>query len=62
MNVYQLNKKYEQNDSNGINTGINNYQIILGNVPILFSASHAVKQYRNEAVKAADGMTGGLVE
>lgn len=62
MNVYQLNKKYEQNDSNGINTGINNYQIILGNVPILFSASHAVKQYRNESVKAADGMTGGIVE
>lgn len=60
--IGNLNKLYELNNYNGeIINGLN-YKIILGSIPILFSAPHAVKQIRNGNVKNQDAMTGGLVE
>lgn len=60
--IGNLNKLYELNSYNGeIINGLN-YKIILGGIPILFSAPHAVKQIRNGNVKNQDAMTGGLVE
>ncbi len=60
--VYFLNKKYEENDFNGIYQGINNLKIIKGNVPILLSAPHSVKHVRNGYFKRSDGLTGGITE
>lgn len=60
--INSLNQKYEENDFNGIYHGINNLKVILGNIPILFSAPHSVKTVRNGLFKRNDGLTGGLVE
>lgn len=60
--VYFLNKKYEENDFNGIYQGINNLKIITGNIPILLSAPHSVKHVRNGYFKACDGLVGGITE
>lgn len=60
--IYELNKKYEENDFNGVYHGISNLKIINGNIPVLFSAPHAVKQVRNGIFKRSDGLTGGIVE
>ena len=60
--VFNLNKKYEENDCHGIYQGINNLKIIYGNIPILLSAAHSVKHVRNGLFKNSDGLTGGIVE
>ncbi len=61
--VENLNKKYKLNNSNGLsNISSINYILIYGNIPILLSAPHAVKQIRNGEEKAEDANTGGITE
>lgn len=60
--VSELNQKYEANDFNGISDTELNYKIIIGQVPILLSAPHTVRQLRDGEMKERDGMTGGLAE
>lgn len=62
MRIAELNEKYEANDYHGEKGEGANYQVILGEVPVLVSAPHAVCQIRNGVVKERDGMTGGIVE
>ena len=60
--IIKLNEKYRANNCNGISsTGIN-FKIIDGNLPILLSAPHAVRQNRNSQIKGADTLTGPIVE
>lgn len=43
--VEELNEKYKKNNSNGLNINNSiNYTLVYGNIPILLSAPHAVKQ------------------
>lgn len=60
--VSELNAKYEAYDYYDAKGEGRNYQVILGKVPILVSAPHAVRQIREGVVKERDGMTGGIVE
>lgn len=62
QNVFELNKKYEENDYNGIYNSISNFKIIKGNIPILLSAPHSVVHVRGGLFKRCDGLTGGIVE
>lgn len=62
VRVSVLNEKYEANDYHGIKGEATNYRVILGKVPILVSAPHAVRQLREGMLKERDGMTGGIVE
>lgn len=60
--IRELNEKYRANNCNGISdTGVN-FKIIYGNLPILLSAPHAVRQSRNGQIKGADTLTGPIVE
>ena len=40
--------------NNYMGNGIDDFKYKIGNIPILISAPHAVKQFRNESYKAAD--------
>ena len=60
--IIKLNQKYRANEFNGVETEESNFKIIQGNVPILLSAPHAVRQCRNGVVKPADQLTGPIVE
>ncbi len=61
--VEELNEKYKINNSNGLNINSSiNYTLVYGNIPILLSAPHAVKQLRNGKEKAEDANTGGITE
>lgn len=60
--VMELNEKYEANDYYGLKGEGANYQVILGDVPVLVSAPHAVRQWREGVIKDRDGMTGGIAE
>lgn len=60
--VFKLNEKYEMHDHNGVYNKISNLKIIKGNIPIILSAPHSVRQFRNNHFKRSDGLTGGLVE
>ncbi len=60
--VFNMNRKYEINNFNGLYNGITNLKIVYGNLPILLSAPHSVKQVRNNEMKKCDGLTGGIVE
>lgn len=61
--IEELNEKYKLNNANGFkNNNSTNYTIINGNIPILLSAPHAVKQVRDGKVKAEDAYTGGITE
>lgn len=62
MDVFELNKPYELNDNNGIRMGNINYKIIKGINPFILSAPHAVRQFREDRIKAHDILTGGIVE
>ena len=42
--------------------GIDDFKYKLGSIPILISAPHSVKQWRNEAYKAADVYTGAMIK
>ena len=60
--VFKLNEKYEMHDHNGVYNKISNLKIIKGNIPIILSAPHSVRQFKNNHFKQSDGLTGGLVE
>lgn len=60
--VSELNRRYEANDFNGIKYSERNYKVVVGQIPILVSAPHAVRQLRDGEMKERDGMTGGLAE
>lgn len=60
--VLELDRKYQANDYNGTKTEGENYQVIAGRVPILFSAPHTVNQIREGGIKERDGVTGGITE
>ena len=49
--VFNMNRKYEINNFNGLYNGITNLKIVYGNLPILLSAPHSVKQVRNNEMK-----------
>lgn len=60
--IIDIDKTYEQNNCNGIKIGECNYKIIEGNIPILLSAPHSVKQIRNNKEKSEEKLTGAIVE
>lgn len=60
--LFELNKKYEENDYNGKLEGSINYKIVEGKIPILLSCPHAVKTTRENLIKKADALTGAITE
>lgn len=65
-NLYTLikenNQKYELNHNNGQMISDKNYKVIKGTKPIIISAPHSVKQFREGRIKPEDIMTGSIVE
>lgn len=55
-----LNEVFLENNCNGRKVNQQNYLLKKGEVPILISAPHAVKQIREEKVKPSDYLTGPL--
>lgn len=55
-----LNYQFLANNKNGLKIDNRNYIFKLGKIPILLSAPHAVKQYRESQVKSSDYLTGAL--
>lgn len=55
-----LNYQFLLNNKNGFRIDNKNYISKAGKIPILLSASHAVKQYRESQVKPSDYLTGAL--
>lgn len=55
-----LNYQFLENDKNGIKINNKNYTYSIGEIPILLSAPHAVKQYRESQIKLSDYLTGPL--
>ena len=60
--IYIFNEKYMANDLNGIMDDKTNYSVINGKIPILLSAPHAVRSFKNGSLKEADVLTGPIVE
>lgn len=56
----ELNYQFLANNRNGIKTNDQNYLKGLGEIPILISAPHAVKQERENMTKPSDYLTGAL--
>lgn len=55
-----LNYQFLVNNKNGLRIDNKNYIFKIGKIPILLSAPHAVKQYRESQVKSSDYLTGAL--
>lgn len=55
-----LNYQFLANNKNGLKIDNKNYIFKTGKIPILLSAPHAVKQYRESQVKSSDYLTGAL--
>ena len=55
-----LNYQFLVNNKNGLKIDNKNYIFKTGKIPILLSAPHAVKQYRESQVKPSDYLTGAL--
>lgn len=55
-----LNYQFLTNNRNGLKINDKNYIFKPGKKPILLSAPHAVKQYRESQVKSSDYLTGAL--
>ena len=55
-----LNYQFLENNKNGLRIDNKNYIFKVGKIPILLSAPHAVKQYRESQVKPSDYLTGAL--
>lgn len=55
-----LNYQFLANNKNGLKIDDKNYIFKVGKIPILLSAPHAVKQYRESQVKPSDYLTGAL--
>lgn len=60
--IVELNQRYEVNDYHGEVGEGRNFEVFRGEIPVIASAPHAVKQWRNEKVKNRDALTGGIVE
>lgn len=60
--IIEIEKKYEENNYNGIKNSLHNYKIIDGNIPVLLSSPHSVKQMRNNNEKSEEKLTGALTE
>ena len=58
----KLNQKYLTNDRNGSINGVKNFHVNNGIIPVILSAPHAVKQWRNNKIKDSEYLTGPLVE
>ncbi len=56
----ELNGPFLENDTNGIKINNQDYLLKKGSMPILLSAPHAVKQYREDKIKKSDYLTGAL--
>lgn len=54
------NNQFLANNKNGTKVDNKNYIFKVGKIPILLSAPHAVKQYRESQVKPSDYLTGAL--
>lgn len=61
LELLKLNNKYYEDNCNNENKE-KNYEFIVGQVPIIISAPHAVMQVRNGKVKVADYLTGPITE
>lgn len=55
-----LNYQFLENDKNGFKVDGKSYIVKKGDIPILLSAPHAVKQCRDSVVKYSDYLTGAL--
>lgn len=55
-----INYQFLANNKNGLKIDNRNYIFKTGKIPILLSAPHAVKQYRESQVKSSDYLTGAL--
>lgn len=55
-----INYQFLSNNKNGFKINNKNYIYKNGKIPILFSAPHAVKQYRELEIKSSDYLTGPL--
>lgn len=55
-----LNYQFLANNKNGLKIDNKNYIFKTGKIPILLSAPHAVKQYRESQVKSSDYLTSAL--
>lgn len=55
-----LNYQFLANNKNGLKINEKNYIYKKGEVPILLSAPHAVKQYRESQIKLSDYLTGPI--
>lgn len=58
--LQNLNYQFLVNNKNGLKVYNKNYISKSGKIPILLSAPHAVKQYRESQVKPSDYLTGAL--
>ena len=56
----ELNGPFLKNNKNGIKINDQDYLLKKGSMPILLSAPHAVKQYREDKIKKSDYLTGAL--
>lgn len=55
-----INSQFLVNNKNGLKINNKNYKYKIGANPIILSAPHAVKQCRNQNIKAIDYLTGAL--
>ena len=58
--LQNLNYLFLQNNKNGLKINGKNYIYKIGEIPIILSSPHAVKQYRNSQIKSNDYLTGAL--
>lgn len=56
--LQKYEKLFSANEYNG--SGKNAFEIIPGSIPVMISAPHSVNHFRNEKIKNADKLTGGL--
>ena len=59
-NLKNINPIFLSNNKNGFKINKTNHTLRKGNIPILISAPHTVRQYRNDEIKASDYLTGAL--
>ncbi len=56
----ELNHPFLKNNKNEVKINNQNYLLKKGKMPIILSAPHAVKQYRESEIKKSDYLTGAL--
>ena len=58
--IQQYNKKFDEYQNNSIKEK-SSFEVIEGNIPILISAPHSVRQLREGKIKGKDSYTGAMV-